>query len=262
MINQRLVLVYAVEQGVDLLADRLGRGIAEQALRAWVPGADDAIDGYADQGVLRKFDDGGVLSQDFFHRLAGRNVHECDHDAVDHPIEPPVGPHAHDEARAAMGDLHFALDCSEVSKDACHIVAQITVGYSGDDLIKRTAAIGGPDMEEPGHRWRVSGSEWESDGLRLRWLGTAVDDRKHARRRERCHDQLPLVRLHYLSGPQFIERANASVLRRRRVFAWREPAKRQLRRRSNRLCPTSLYLRWQQSELYVRPLGERIVRRG
>jgi hypothetical protein len=50
--------------------DRLVRGIAEDALRAAVPGEDDAVERFADDGVVGRFDDGRELRADL---VDGRN---------------------------------------------------------------------------------------------------------------------------------------------------------------------------------------------
>src|ERR1043166_357801 len=53
------VRVVVGDEDGDWLADDLFGGVAEDALRALVPARDDAVQGLADDGVVRRLDDGG-----------------------------------------------------------------------------------------------------------------------------------------------------------------------------------------------------------
>src|SRR5262245_25672583 len=63
-------------QNHDGLADDLFSRIAKQFLRAFVPTYDDAVQILADDGVVRRFDDGRQLAYSVFRLLAFGNVGE------------------------------------------------------------------------------------------------------------------------------------------------------------------------------------------
>src|SRR4030095_10843582 len=65
-------------ENLDRLADDLLRSVAEDALRAGVPGADDAVQIFADDRIVGRFDYGGELGFSLLGLLALADVaHEC-----------------------------------------------------------------------------------------------------------------------------------------------------------------------------------------
>src|SRR5215510_407509 len=75
--NTRL-LIRAIRryQNHDGLTDGLFSRIAEQLLRAFVPTHDDAVQVLADDGVVRRFDDGRQLGYSIFRPFAFGEVGE------------------------------------------------------------------------------------------------------------------------------------------------------------------------------------------
>ncbi len=69
-----LVLKVCGDEAENGLADDFFGGVAEHALRAVVPGADDAVEVLADDGVVGGIDDGGEAEADFVDTFAFGDV--------------------------------------------------------------------------------------------------------------------------------------------------------------------------------------------
>ena len=116
----------------DRLTDHVICSVAEQALRSLVPAFNNAVEVFADDGVIRSFDDRDELPIDFLRPLAGGDIVEAVDRSryvssliylrsnIDYDNNPrPIGPL--DKHFRVMHPVYLATEPSAIGHCSCGI---------------------------------------------------------------------------------------------------------------------------------------------